>query len=135
MPHTLNPISNQISTSTHFGHSPNEPSGITFVPSLSYYLYINSNFWIVDSGANDHVCSSLHWFSSYYKIKPINVHLPNCSVVVTGYTGIITSSSYLYLSNALYTPEFSLNLLPVSKLCLTLNCTFQFFNDKCVLQF
>ncbi|XP_058762417.1 uncharacterized protein LOC131635789 [Vicia villosa] len=44
---TTSSTTNDIST--HSGHSPNETSG-----------------------ANDHGCSSLHWFSSYHKIPPVN---------------------------------------------------------------
>lgn len=33
--------------------------------------------WIVDSGATDHISSSLHFFSSYRAIKPMVVSLPN----------------------------------------------------------
>ncbi|PNX75766.1 peptide transporter PTR2, partial [Trifolium pratense] len=45
-----------------------------------------------DSGANDHICSSLHWFSSFYKIKPIHVNLPNGNSVIVKYAGNDLSS-------------------------------------------
>jgi len=33
--------------------------------------------WIIDSGATDHICSSLIHFTSYHQINPIFVKLPN----------------------------------------------------------
>ncbi|MCI14810.1 retrovirus-related Pol polyprotein from transposon TNT 1-94, partial [Trifolium medium] len=40
-------------------------------------LNSNASYWLLDSGASDHICSSIHWFSSFYRIKPIDVKLPN----------------------------------------------------------
>lgn len=81
MPHT--PPSNAIPSSnqifTHSDHKLNETSGISFVSSITCSSYSKYRFWIIDSGANGHVCSSLHLFHSYYKIKPVIVFLPNGS--------------------------------------------------------
>jgi len=59
-------VSNQISdipsnTTTHIGNK-----------FLSYF-----SSWIIDSGATDHICSSLSHFTSYHQINPISVKLPN----------------------------------------------------------
>jgi len=40
-------------------------------------LQHDRNYWILDSGATDHVCSSLSEFTSYKSIKPIPISLPN----------------------------------------------------------
>lgn len=63
---TPNPSANHIST--HFSHTPNENSGKLFVSTVSCSTYIKPDFWILDSGANDRVCSSLKLFSCYHKI-------------------------------------------------------------------
>jgi hypothetical protein len=78
---------NHISASsmTH-GPSPNESSsGIVCTNSIS--LHHKNDIWIIDSGANDHVCSSIQFFSSYYKIKPILVNLPIGASVTVNYAG------------------------------------------------
>ncbi|KAI5409124.1 hypothetical protein KIW84_054793 [Lathyrus oleraceus] len=49
---TPNPSANHIST--HFSHTPNENSGKLFVSTVSCSTYIKPDFWILDSGANDH---------------------------------------------------------------------------------
>ena len=33
--------------------------------------------WIIDSGATDHTCSSLTYFTSYHQINPIYVKVPS----------------------------------------------------------
>ncbi|XP_058784297.1 uncharacterized protein LOC131659073 [Vicia villosa] len=43
--------------------------------------------WIIDSGATDHICSSIHWFHSYIKIVPISVKLPNGNCIIAKYSG------------------------------------------------
>ena len=48
-------------TATHTGNK--------FIFSFSY--------WIIDSGATDHICSSLSNFTSYHQINPISVKFPN----------------------------------------------------------
>ncbi|KAI5413228.1 hypothetical protein KIW84_057729 [Lathyrus oleraceus] len=108
---TSNPSPNHIST--HFSHTPNENS---------------------DSGANDHVCSSLKLFSCYHKIQPISVCLPNGSVVLAKHAGTIQFSPHLQINNVLYTPDFSLNLVSVSKLCQSTNCKFIFSANDCFIQ-
>lgn len=92
MPHaqgsTTNPSSNHISNSiAHIGHSPIENSGSSQIPILLCSMHITSPFWIIDSGANDHVCSSLHWFSSYHQIQHVSVFLPNGSIVEANHAG------------------------------------------------
>jgi len=62
------------------------PSSIDFTSGIntifSCSLHVPSNHWLIDSGANEHICSSLHLFHSYDKIKPINVNFPNGASVL-----------------------------------------------------
>lgn len=88
---------------------------------------------IIDSGANDHVYSSLHLFILYHKIRPINVCLLNGSSVVTNYVGTVTFSSQLYLKNVLYTYDFILNLMLVYNLWYSINYVHYFFDNKFIL--
>jgi hypothetical protein len=95
------------SSSNHIHTTPTVESGhispsthLSLVHSVvSCSIQSNSQFWLIDSGANDHICSSLDWFSSYYRIKPIHVNLPNGNSVIVKYAGNVHFSSHLYLSN------------------------------------
>lgn len=73
-------------------------------------------------------------FSCYHKIQPIRVCLPNGSVVIAKHAGTIQFSPHLQINNVLYTPDFSLNLVSVSKLCQSTNCKFIFYANDCFIQ-
>jgi len=64
--------------------------------------------WIFDSGASDHICSSLDWFTHYKHTDPLNVTLPNGCTIVAQYAGTIEFSPHFVLKDALYLPDFSL---------------------------
>jgi hypothetical protein len=69
--------SNLGSSSNHIHTTPTAEPGLkphyshlsSIHSIVSCSIQSNSQFWLIDSGANDHICSSLDWFSSYYKIK------------------------------------------------------------------
>ncbi|XP_058726423.1 uncharacterized protein LOC131597764 [Vicia villosa] len=127
--------SNHISTSlTHSGHTSYELSGNSYSLIASCSTQNKSQFWIIDSGANDHVCSSINWFSPCHNIQPVSVFLPNGSIVIANQAGTVKISPELCINNVLNTSYFSLNLLSVSRLCASNHCVFQFFADKCVIQ-
>jgi len=125
------PISNHINTSI-FPATDSLQIGIFNVVSCS--IDSAPHYWILDSGANDHVCSSLSSFTSFYKIKPIHVNLPNGSSILVQHAGNVSFSSSLYLTKVLYSPTFNLNLISVSKLCKSLSCFVQFSSDSCIIQ-
>jgi len=88
----------------------------------------------LDSGANEHIVSSLNWFTSYHKITPKLVNLPNGSSILVEIADTICFTPHFYLENVLYSPSFTLNLISISKLCDSLQCFATFHNDKCFLQ-
>ena len=90
--------------------------------------------WILDTGATDHVCFSLSKFHSYKKIRPISVQLPNGNKIVTETAGTIIFSNDFFLTNVLYIPQFSFNLISVSKLISHLECQITFSATACVIQ-
>ena len=47
------------------------------------------NFWILDSGATDHVCTILSTFTTYKNIKLILINLPNGNHVYAEYSGTV----------------------------------------------
>lgn len=73
---------NQISTNHNQG---DQNPGI--ICNNTYNTSELSNKWILHSGANDHVCSSLNLFNSYYKIEPIKITLPNGNCIMVHYDG------------------------------------------------
>lgn len=46
--------------------------------------------WILDSGATNHDTHSKTYFTSFRKINPINVSLPNGSVVVKNFLALLS---------------------------------------------
>ena len=103
--------------------------------NTSHCMHSSSNSsWIINSGASDHICSSIKWFHSYKKIVPISVRLPNGQCLVASYSGTIHFFPDFIVHNVLLLPEFSLNLLSVSRLCESSNYNVSFLNSKCFIQ-
>jgi len=116
-------VSNQVSvipsnTTTHTGNK--------FLSSFS--------FWILDSGATNHICSSLTHFTSYHQINPISVKLPNGNQVIANYSGSVFINQDHVLDNVLYIPNFTFNLLSVAKLINVLSCVITFDSNGCHIQ-
>jgi hypothetical protein len=94
-------VSNPASTNhnTSFPTSIDSYSGINIVIFCS--LHVPTNHWLIDSGANEHICSSLHLLHIYYKIKPLNVTLPNGSSMLVNYACTVVFSPHFHLSHIL----------------------------------
>jgi len=110
------------------------PSLLSISSIFSCSISSKSDILLLDSGANEHIVSSTHWFTSYHKILPKPMNLPNETYVLVQYAGTIQFSPQCYLDNVLYSPLFNLNLISISKLCESLNCHAIFHNKKCFLQ-
>lgn len=95
---------------------------------------ISSHTWILDSKANDHVCSSIDLFNYYFKIKHIKITVPNGKCTMVHYAGNIDFSPIFYLNHVLFAPDFNLNLISISKLCKYLKYFVVFSIDQCILQ-
>jgi hypothetical protein len=122
--------SNQVGSSNCPDHSSGTHTGIHV---SSYNAYSLGN-WILDSGASHHICISLNWFQSYIEINPINIKLPNGNFAIAKYSGTVSFSPQFTITNVLYVPDFSINLIAVSKLCQTLNCSIKFLDSQCSIQ-
>lgn len=74
--------------------------------------------WIIDTGANNHICGNLNLFSEYTmpNHKP-RVHLPDGSVKEVQHIGSITLHRNITLTDVMHVPSFRRNLLSVHKLC------------------
>jgi len=93
-----------------------------------------ANSWIIDSGATDHICTSLRHFISYKRITPIYINLPNGSTVFLHYTDTIAFHTNFQLRDVLYVPQFSFNLLSVSKIVNSLHFDLTFSSSGCMIQ-
>nr|KYP57023.1 Retrovirus-related Pol polyprotein from transposon TNT 1-94 [Cajanus cajan] len=90
--------------------------------------------WILDSGATDHVSSSLTNFSSYITINPIVVKLPTGQHLVATHSGTVKFTESFFLTDVLYIPSFTFNLISISKLVSSLKCELIFYLNSCVIQ-
>ena len=95
-----------------------------------YSKLFKKDVWIIDIGASDHMTSNTHSFSSIKPFhKPFPVNLLNDSSVDVLATGNVILSDYLKLLDVLFIPSFKVNLLSISRITKTLNCSVTFFPD------
>lgn len=87
--------SNQVTfpKMVHLGHSSNKPTS----SSISNFSNFNSllpcstsntnvsNCWLINFGANDHICSWLHSFDSFCRVRPVNFNLTNANSIQLSY--------------------------------------------------
>ena len=62
------------------------------------------------------------------------VKLPNGHHVTATHSGDIYLSASIILSDILYIPSFTFNLISISKLVSSTNCKLIFFSTSCILQ-
>jgi len=108
------------------------PSNMTTQTDNDFISSFNS--WIIDSGATDHICSSLTYFTSYHQINPISIKLPNGNQVIANYSGSVFLNENHVIDNVLYIPCFTFNLLSVTKLIDKLSCFLTFDSNGCHIQ-
>ena len=133
--------STQNGPHTSFGPSHGNIHQHAFTSHLVNHLFIDTHSqkshtssWIIDSGATDHVVSSLHWFKTHSKIDPVVIYLPNGITVTAHHSGIVELSPYFVLHNVLYVPFFHFNLISISKLVFTLCYSLTLAFDSCKIQ-
>ncbi|RVW43520.1 Retrovirus-related Pol polyprotein from transposon TNT 1-94 [Vitis vinifera] len=86
--------------------------------------------WILDSGASDHLSGNKDLFSSITTTSDLpTVTLANGSQTVAKGIGLALPLPSLPLTSVLYTPECPFNLISISKITRTLNCSIT-FSDK-----
>ncbi|WVZ08792.1 hypothetical protein V8G54_022138, partial [Vigna mungo] len=85
--------------------------------------------WVIDSGATDHITTSLDHFFEYSEIQPLKVNLPNGSTVQAHKSGSIQFSPDFIIHDVLLVPNFIFNLLSLPKLLTTTPCHIIFSNE------
>jgi hypothetical protein len=89
------------------------------------------NFWILDTGATDHITYDIRLFSTHRHINPIPVSLPNGTQTFADISGTVQILPSLILHNVLYIPSFHVNLISVNKLVTTNNCFVNITSQSC----
>ncbi|WVZ25460.1 hypothetical protein V8G54_004004 [Vigna mungo] len=90
--------------------------------------------WIIDTGASNHMTGSMKEMHEVRDIVPCPVGLPNGAYTTATKEGTVYLGGRLKLTNVLFVPKLSCNLISVSQLSDESNCTIQFTNKLCVLQ-
>ena len=135
--HTTIPQQAQVNQVGSFTVDPAH-NGATLSPAgnISVFNTIKPTrcLWILDLGATDHVCTSLSDFTSYKNIPPVLISLPNGHRVFTKFFGDVIFNKKFFLTDVLYVPEFTFNLVSASKLSTNLKCHLIFSSTNCVIQ-
>ncbi|CAN1266422.1 Retrovirus-related Pol polyprotein from transposon TNT 1-94 [Linum perenne] len=112
--------------------APLQTSGILALTSFAFKLStLNTHEWIIDTGASDHICSSISILIDPIPISHVSVTLPNGSSLLATHEGSVKLSSHLQLSRVLYVPGFSFNLLSVSRLTQSMKISVEFCAEQC----
>jgi hypothetical protein len=78
-----------------------------------------------------HLCN---FFSDIHAITPMNVNLPNGQTVNVNQVGTVHFSSDFHISHVLFSAQFKVNLISVSKLLQSLSCFVHFHKSGCIIQ-
>ncbi|KAJ7954112.1 Retrovirus-related Pol polyprotein from transposon TNT 1-94 [Quillaja saponaria] len=106
-----------------------------FADALHAHSSFDSNPWIIDSGASDHMTSTSSSFSSYFPCSgKEKVRVADGSLSSISGKGSICCTPSLTLSYVLHVPKLSMNLLSISTITKELNCTVLFDSSSCVFQ-
>lgn len=100
---------------------------------IESYLTFNK-YWIVDSGATKHICSSATSFISMRSINNSFVTLPDHTPILVHFSGDIKLNSRIILKDVLFVPHFKFNLISVSALTKDSQLTVDFLPDCFLIQ-
>ena len=116
--------------SAHNGATQSPPGNISVFNTIKSARCL----WILDSGANDHVCTSLSDFTSYKSIPPVLISLPSGHRVFTKFSRDVIFNNKFFLTDVLYVLEFTFNLVSTSNLSTNLKCHLIFSSTNFVIQ-
>ncbi|KAL2939464.1 Retrovirus-related Pol polyprotein from transposon RE1 [Bienertia sinuspersici] len=100
------------------------------------FLNCLNSKWLLDSGATDHVCSSLDFFVDFHPVHRLHntITIPDGRKVEVKHKGLVKLNNQVVLQDVLHVPEFKYNLISVHKLCKDLGCAVYFTDKHCYLQ-
>jgi len=92
-------------------------------------------YWILDSGATDHMIPLPKHFSSYTPC-PSNKKISTAdgSLMTAAGQGEVQISPSITLKNVLHIPKLSVSLISIKKLIKDLSCNAVFYDNVCILQ-
>ena len=103
--------------------------------SVCFTQFPSLSPWILDSGASDHIFGSKHLFSSITTTSALpTVTLANGSQTIAKGIGLAHPLPSLPLHSVLYAPKCPFNLISISKITRTLNCSITFSDKSMMLQ-
>jgi len=94
----------------------------------------NLHSWIIDTGATDHMISTVSLFTSVTTTISSRVKLPNGNYAMVTHIGTVKLSEHLILHDVICVPSFSFNLISASKLIQSLHCCLIFLAIFCFIQ-
>jgi len=94
-----------------------------------------THYWILDSGATDHMTPLPKYFSTYFPC-PSNKKISTAdgTFITTTGQGNVQISPSITLKNVLHVPNLSTNMIFVQKLTKDLSCNVVFHKNYCILQ-
>jgi uncharacterized membrane protein (DUF2068 family) len=98
------------------------------------FLYHHCLPWIIDTGAIDHMISSVSLFTSVTSVVSTTVQFPNGAIALVTHIGIVRISGSLTLTDVLCVSSFNFNLISVSKLIKQFCCCLIFLYHHCFIQ-
>lgn len=94
----------------------NTVAGTIIKYSGTCFSVFNSNTWIIDSGASEHMCFDSNAFVSLTPLRiPLHINLPNSFKVTVTHIGRVYFLPDYVLENVLYVATFKYNLLSINK--------------------
>ncbi|KAL2239212.1 UNVERIFIED_CONTAM: Retrovirus-related Pol polyprotein from transposon RE2 [Sesamum indicum] len=106
-----------------------------FAGNVSKHSVNDLSYWIIDTGATNHICANLDLFHSYSKpSQTYTIVLPDGTKKDASYVGEVYLNAEAVLQDVLYIPSFSVNLLSVTQLCRNNSYHFYFTKTNCILQ-
>ena len=112
-----------------------EHQGILNAFKSSLNVNLLHDFWIVDSGATDHITNKVSKLKEFEKLnEPSKVSVANGEGAKVVGKGIVHLISDKIQSMVLYVPSFPFQLLSVGKITNTLNCLVIFSPQSVIFQ-
>ena len=139
--HNCRKLQNKNRRFQYVHHHKSFQSASTFISTLVESRKTNTCFisssstWVINSRATDHMTGNSNLFTTFQS-HPFTstVTLADGSTSYVLGSGTIHPTPLITLTSIMSLPQFSFNLIFVSKLTHTLNCNISFFPYHCLIQ-